>query len=89
MKALQKRTFPQCLPHLQDLLDFEFDHKYMMRGLIIDKKRGNILKMDRHKYVKMAFHGFNKLSREERLATYALQRVSSAMHSVLPCFCSL
>ncbi len=61
---------------LQDLLDFEFDHKYMMRGLIIDKKRGNILKMDRHKYVKVAFHGFKKLSREERLATYALQRVS-------------
>ncbi|CAL5221480.1 g3680 [Coccomyxa viridis] len=58
----------------KDLLDFEFDHKYMMRGLIIDKKRGNILKMDRHKYVKVAFHGFKKLSREERLATYALQR---------------
>ena len=32
--------------------------------------------MDRHKYVKVAFHGFTKLSREERLATYALQRVS-------------
>lgn len=62
---------------MQDLLDFEFDHKYMMRGLIIDKKRGNVLKMDRHKYVKIAFHGFKKLSREERLATYALQRVSS------------
>ena len=61
---------------MQDLLDFEFDHKYMMRGLIIDKKRGNVLKMDRHKYVKIAFHGFKKLSREERLATYALQRVS-------------
>lgn len=89
MNALQKRILPQCLLHLQDLLDFEFDHKYMMRGLIIDKKRGNILKMDRHKYVKMAFHGFNKLSREERLATYALQRVSSAVPSVLPCFCSL
>lgn len=64
------------MPCQQDLLDFEFDHKYMMRGLIIDKKRGNILKMDRHKYVKVAFHGFRKLSREERLATYALQRVS-------------
>lgn len=61
---------------MQELLDFEFDHKYMMRGLIIDKKRGNVLKMDRHKYVKIAFHGFKQLSREERLATYALQRVS-------------
>lgn len=60
---------------LQELLDFEFDFRYMMRGLIIDKKRGNILKMDRHKYVKVAFHGFRKLSREERLITYAHARV--------------
>lgn len=63
---------------LQELLDFEFDYRYMMRGLIIDKGRGNVLKMDRHKYVKVAFHGFQKLSREERLATYALARVRFA-----------
>ena len=74
MRAQQEHTLSTFC--LQELLDFEFDHKYMMRGLIIDKKRGNILKMDRHKYVKVAFHGFKKLSREERLATYALQRVS-------------
>lgn len=42
----------------------------MMRGLTIDKARGNIIKLDRHKYVKLAFHGFRELSREERLATY-------------------
>ena len=47
----------------------------MMRGLIIDKKRGNMLKVDRHKYVKIAYHGFRKLSREERLATYADSQV--------------
>ena len=43
----------------------------MQRGLTIDKKRGNILKVDRHKYVKLAFHGFQPLSREERVATYS------------------
>ena len=26
---------------------FEFDPNYMVRGLIVDKRRGNILKMDR------------------------------------------
>jgi len=41
------------------------------RGLTIDKARGNILKIDRHKYVKLAYHGFSELSREERLSTYA------------------
>ena len=62
----------------QDLLEFEFDYRYMMRGLIIDKRRGNILKMDRHKYVKLAFHGFQPLSRDQRLATYANSQVPGA-----------
>ena len=42
----------------------------MCRGLIIDKRRGNMLKADRHKYVKLAFHGFAPLSREARMAQY-------------------
>jgi len=54
-----------------DVLSFVYDPHYMMRGLAVDKSRGNVLKMDRHKYVKLAFHGFQELSREERLATYA------------------
>ncbi|KAK9843987.1 hypothetical protein WJX81_001142 [Elliptochloris bilobata] len=53
------------------LYDFDFDWRYMVRGLTIDKRRGNVLKLDRHKYVKLAYHGFQKLSREQRLATYA------------------
>lgn len=54
-----------------EVLSFEYDCHYMVRGLAVDKARGNVLKMDRHKYVKLAFHGFKELSREERLATYA------------------
>ena len=52
------------------LLGLEFDCSYMTRGLVIDKRRGNILKVDRHKYVKVAQHGFAQLSREERLTAY-------------------
>ncbi|MCO5611335.1 hypothetical protein L7F22_065588 [Adiantum nelumboides] len=55
---------------LTKLLDWKFDWRYMVRGLVVDKKRGNILKMDRHKYVKVAYHGFQEMSREDRLATY-------------------
>ncbi|XP_024525082.1 5'-nucleotidase domain-containing protein 4 [Selaginella moellendorffii] len=53
-----------------DLLQWTFDWKYMIRGLVLDKRRGNVLKMDRHKYVKVAYHGFRELPREERMATY-------------------
>jgi 5' nucleotidase family len=54
----------------QELYDFKFDWRYMVRGLTIDKKRGNILKIDRHKYVKIAYHGFRRLDRAERIAIY-------------------
>lgn len=52
------------------LYDLPFDWRYMTRGLVIDKKRGNMLKIDRHKYVKIASHGFGALSRDERMSTY-------------------
>ena len=54
----------------KSLYDLTFDWKYMARGLVIDKHRGNVLKVDRHKYVKLAYHGFIPLSREERMEQY-------------------
>ncbi|XP_009588769.1 uncharacterized protein LOC107800665 isoform X2 [Nicotiana tabacum] len=53
-----------------ELLEWSFDWSYMVRGLVLDKKRGNILKMDRHKYVKVAYHGFREMSKEDKVATY-------------------
>ncbi|KAJ8450707.1 hypothetical protein Cgig2_021179 [Carnegiea gigantea] len=53
-----------------ELLEWTFDWTYMVRGLVLDKKRGNILKMDRHKYVKVAYHGFREMSKEEKVETY-------------------
>lgn len=58
------------LGYPSELLDWKFDWGYMVRGLVVDKKRGNILKMDRHKYVKVAYHGFQEMSRDDRMATY-------------------
>ncbi|XP_057975695.1 uncharacterized protein LOC131163022 isoform X2 [Malania oleifera] len=58
------------LGYPQELLDWSFDWKYMVRGLVLDKKRGNILKMDRHKYVKVAYHGFRVMSKEDKVGTY-------------------
>ncbi|KAI3969860.1 hypothetical protein MKX01_038328 [Papaver californicum] len=52
------------------LLEWSFDWEYMIRGLVLNKKRGNILKMDRHKYVKVAYHGSREMSKEEKMSTY-------------------
>ncbi|KAJ4701941.1 Purine 5'-nucleotidase [Melia azedarach] len=58
------------LGYPQELLEWSYDSKYMVRGLVLDKKRGNILKMDRHKYVKVAYHGFREMSKEEKVDAY-------------------
>ncbi|KAM1526751.1 hypothetical protein PS1_016441 [Malus domestica] len=58
------------LGYPRELLNWSFDWTYMVRGLVLDKKRGNILKMDRHKYVKVAYHGFKELSKEDKVNTY-------------------
>ena len=54
----------------REILEYRYDHEYMVRGLVVDKKRGNILKMDRHKYVKVARHGFRPMDAETRIKTY-------------------
>lgn len=38
--------------------------------LYVVQKRGNVVKVDRHKYVKVAYHGFQKLNRDERNKYY-------------------
>jgi len=63
-RLVNKRGYPS------KILDYEYDPTYYVRGLHVDKNRGNILKLDRHKYVKVAYHGFQKLTKEERAAIY-------------------
>ncbi|XP_073005437.1 uncharacterized protein [Typha latifolia] len=58
------------LQYPKELSKWQFNWKYMVRGLVLDKKRGNILKMDRHKYVKVAYHGFREMSKEEKVSAY-------------------
>lgn len=66
--TIKKLVFDLGYP--PEILQWSFDSKYMVRGLVLDKKRGNILKMDRHKYVKVAYHGFREMSKEEKVEAY-------------------
>jgi HAD superfamily 5'-nucleotidase-like hydrolase len=53
-----------------EVLDFQYDSTLFTRGLVIDKPRGNFLKMDRHKYVRKLYHGLTPVSRQERKEIY-------------------
>merc|ERR1719247_3177821 len=65
VKKLIARGYPE------EIAEFEYDPHAFQRGLVLDKKRGNVLKMARHKYVKVAYHGLTRLDPAERKAIYS------------------
>jgi 5'-nucleotidase len=64
-KLVEQKGYPP------EVLDFEYDHTMWTRGLIIDTQRGNFLKIDRHKYVRVAYHGFERMSSVTRKLLYS------------------
>ena len=60
-----------------EVLNIQPDHEFAIRGLVVDKKLGNILKLDSHRHVGMAYHGFRALA-EEELAEYRKEAIRFA-----------
>ena len=63
-KLVDELGYPSCL------IDAPYRTDFPIRGLLIDRKLGNVLKMDRYGYVKKAYHGMRELDRDERHRTY-------------------
>ena len=57
----------------EELSQLEFKKNFIIRGLMVDRSRGNILKVDGHKYVKEAYHGYQVLTKENRHSLYNQQ----------------
>lgn len=54
----------------------EYDPKWAIRGLMVDRQLGYVFKMDRHGYVGRCYHGKRKLSPDERKAAYRNEKVN-------------
>ncbi len=54
----------------ESFLAMPFRYDFPVRGLHVDKKLGNVLKMDRYRYVKRAYHGSRELTKDERRQHY-------------------
>lgn len=77
VERLVQRGYPASLK------DLHFDTNFPIRGLLIDKKLGNVLKMDRHKGIHQGFHGTRKLGRDELDRVYGQEKIrpeSSRFH---------
>jgi len=66
-----KERLHKLFGYPKEVLNFNYSSKSFRRGIIIDIKRGNFLKVDRHKYVRKAYHGLNELTTNERKNAYA------------------
>lgn len=69
-KLVDKHGYPP------DIRNLSYDPRWAIRGLVVDKKHGNVFKMDRHAYVGRCYHGFRELSHDERKATYRNEKIN-------------
>ncbi|CAK9170140.1 unnamed protein product [Ilex paraguariensis] len=67
--AWEGRAYDYCMDNLRNMgfpVDgLAFDPDLVIRGLVIDKEKGNLVKADRFGYVKRAMHGTKMLSTRE------------------------
>ena len=61
--------YPENLPELR------YDTGFPIRGLLIDRRLGHILKMDRHKVVHKGYHGLQRLDRSVLMDLYQNPRI--------------
>jgi len=59
-----------------------YDPNFVIRGLVVDKQRGHILKMDTHGRVARAFHGHRRLAVDEVREAYAHVRLRLGSESL-------
>src|SRR5678816_902852 len=72
--TLQKLVVKHGYP--PDIRNLSYDPRWAIRGLVVDKKHGNVFKMDRHAYVGRCYHGFRELSHDERKAIYRNEKIN-------------
>ncbi len=58
------KSYPEQIKKLQ------FDFSFALRGLVIDKPKGNLLKLNRYTAIRTCFHGLKPLDFKIRQKTY-------------------
>ncbi|KAK4354938.1 hypothetical protein RND71_027132 [Anisodus tanguticus] len=79
LEAWEGRAYDYCMENLRNVgfpVDgLAFDPELVIRGLVIDKEKGNLVKADRFGYIKRAMHGTRMLSTREVSEIYGRELV--------------
>ncbi len=54
-KLISRKNYPEAIRKLQ------FDFNFALRGLVVDRKKGNLLKLNRYTAIRNSFHGLKPL----------------------------
>ncbi|KAL0538085.1 hypothetical protein IC582_027080 [Cucumis melo] len=77
--AWEGRAYDYCMENLRNMgfpvNGLAFDPDLVIRGLVIDKERGNLVKADRFGYIKRAMHGTKMLSTRDVSEIYGRELV--------------
>jgi 5'-nucleotidase len=72
---LTKKKLVEGKGYPREILDLQYDPQWVIRGLVVDRKRGNVLKMDYFNFVSRAYHGLTALGGDERRRAYRSDRI--------------
>ncbi|MGE4130193.1 MAG: HAD-IG family 5'-nucleotidase [Bdellovibrionales bacterium] len=60
----------QDLGYPEDIMNFKFSYDRAIRGLVIDKVKGNVLKLSRYSAIRVSFHGLQPIDYREQTKLY-------------------
>ena len=72
---LVRERLVERLGYPEILLRLPYEREFVIRGLVVDKRRGLVLKMDYHNYVARAYRGRRLLDTAQRRAAYQKGRI--------------
>lgn len=69
-KLIEKHGYPVAIR------DLHYDPRWAIRGVMVDRRLGNVFKLDRHSHIGRCYHGFKELDHDKRKATYRNEKVN-------------
>ena len=83
VEALDRMTMKRVLQILvnehhypEGILSLKLEPQFAIRGLVLDTELGNVLKMDKFRYVSLAYHGLQPLDTSHRSKLYNTIRIN-------------
>ena len=77
-KLISGKNYPEAIRKLQ------FDFNFALRGLVVDRKKGNLLKLNRYTAIRNSFHGLKPLDFKTHQKVYKSTYIDLSKSDYIP-----